>query len=275
MLAVTEAETAPALPPPFSVESILGRRPERAGTQPPTRAGAERPGAAAAAADDTIDVDIDTEDTETGLSTGLDAVGEGDAVEGDEGAGERPRKKRSRAAFSHAQVYELERRFSHQKYLSGPERADMAQALKLTETQIKIWFQNRRYKTKRKQLQQELSSQAARKVAVRVLMRDDQLVYEPEPAAAAAAAAAAARCRPPVLFPPLSLPSFPGFYYPYLYSQLGPHLLPAAAAMNVYSSLLGERRGPPGPPAPPPPPPELTADEPAAAVRKSSGSEPE
>src|SRR5271156_5928231 len=30
------------------------------------------------------------------------------------------------------QVYELERRFSHQRYLSGPERADLAQALKLT-----------------------------------------------------------------------------------------------------------------------------------------------
>ena len=39
----------------------------------------------------------------------------------------KPRKKRSRAAFSHAQVYELERRFSHQRYLSGPERADLAQ----------------------------------------------------------------------------------------------------------------------------------------------------
>lgn len=51
------------------------------------------------------------------------------------------RKKRSRAAFSHAQVFELERRFSHQRYLSGPERAELAAALTLTETQIKIWFQ--------------------------------------------------------------------------------------------------------------------------------------
>ena len=59
-------------------------------------------------------------------------------------------KKRSRAAFSHAQVFELERRFSHQRYLSGPDRADLAQALNLTETQVKIWFQNRRYKTKRR-----------------------------------------------------------------------------------------------------------------------------
>ncbi|XP_072341579.1 homeobox protein koza-like isoform X2 [Scyliorhinus torazame] len=63
-----------------------------------------------------------------------------------------PRKKRSRAAFSHAQVLGLERRFDSQRYLSAPERADLAGTLKLTETQVKIWFQNRRYKTKRKKL---------------------------------------------------------------------------------------------------------------------------
>lgn len=91
----------------------------------------------------------------------------------------KPRKKRSRAAFSHAQVFELERRFSHQKYLSGPERAELASALKLTETQVKIWFQNRRYKTKRRQLASEICPpSAAKKVAVRVLVRDDHKHYE-------------------------------------------------------------------------------------------------
>lgn len=73
----------------------------------------------------------------------------------------RPKKKRTRAAFTHAQVYELERRFNRQKYLSGLERTDLAQALKLTETQVKIWFQNRRYKTKRKTLQQDLLQPSA------------------------------------------------------------------------------------------------------------------
>lgn len=51
------------------------------------------------------------------------------------------KKKRSRAAFTHMQVYELERRFNHQRYLSGPERTDLARRLKLSETQVKIWFQ--------------------------------------------------------------------------------------------------------------------------------------
>ncbi|XP_064631301.1 homeobox protein Nkx-3.2-like isoform X2 [Lineus longissimus] len=98
----------------------------------------------------------------------------------DPGTGPRPRKKRSRAAFSHAQVFELERRFSHQRYLSGPERADLAGALKLTETQVKIWFQNRRYKTKRKQLQQEQCLPSnGRKVAVKVLVKDNQRLYTP------------------------------------------------------------------------------------------------
>lgn len=92
------------------------------------------------------------------------------------------RKKRSRAAFSHAQVYELERRFSQQRYLSGPERADLASSLKLTETQVKIWFQNRRYKTKRKQLQMQengmlaaaaAAANHARKVAVKVLVNNN------------------------------------------------------------------------------------------------------
>ncbi|XP_019964444.2 NK3 homeobox 3 [Paralichthys olivaceus] len=84
-------------------------------------------------------------------------------------------KKRSRAAFSHAQVYELERRFNAQRYLSGPERAELAVALKLTETQVKIWFQNRRYKTKRRQVAAELAAcSSPKKVAVKVLVRDNQ-----------------------------------------------------------------------------------------------------
>lgn len=54
------------------------------------------------------------------------------------------RKKRTRAAFSHVQVFELEKRFARQRYLSAAERSELARILKLSETQVKIWFQNRR-----------------------------------------------------------------------------------------------------------------------------------
>ncbi|XP_015731449.1 homeobox protein Nkx-2.5 isoform X2 [Coturnix japonica] len=61
---------------------------------------------------------------------------------------ERPRqrkRRKPRVLFSQAQVYELERRFKQQKYLSAPERDHLANVLKLTSTQVKIWFQNRSY----------------------------------------------------------------------------------------------------------------------------------
>ncbi|KAM9364256.1 NK3 homeobox 3 [Pholidichthys leucotaenia] len=99
-------------------------------------------------------------------------------------------KKRSRSAFSHAQVHELERRFRLQRYLSGPERADLAGALKLTETQVKIWFQNRRYKTKRRETAAELAAcGSAKRVAVKVLVRDSRKQFYQGSGAAAPTAA--------------------------------------------------------------------------------------
>lgn len=62
-------------------------------------------------------------------------------------------KRKPRVLFSQTQIFELERRFKHQKYLSAPEREQMAQGLKLTPTQVKIWFQNRRYKNKRQKIE--------------------------------------------------------------------------------------------------------------------------
>ncbi|KAG8230666.1 hypothetical protein J437_LFUL011304 [Ladona fulva] len=55
-----------------------------------------------------------------------------------------------------SQVYELELRFKLQRYLSAPEREHLAQMLKLSSTQVKIWFQNRRYKCKRQRQDQNL-----------------------------------------------------------------------------------------------------------------------
>ncbi|XP_049278596.1 muscle-specific homeobox protein tinman isoform X1 [Anopheles funestus] len=67
-------------------------------------------------------------------------------------------KRKPRILFSQGQVLELERRFRQQRYLSAPERETLASILKLTPTQVKIWFQNRRYKSKRVQIESASTS---------------------------------------------------------------------------------------------------------------------
>uniref|UniRef100_A0A8C2YVB8 Ladybird homeobox 1a n=1 Tax=Cyclopterus lumpus TaxID=8103 RepID=A0A8C2YVB8_CYCLU len=61
-----------------------------------------------------------------------------------------PKKRRkSRTAFTNHQIYELEKRFLYQKYLSPADRDQIAQQLGLTNAQVITWFQNRRAKLKR------------------------------------------------------------------------------------------------------------------------------
>lgn len=60
-----------------------------------------------------------------------------------------PSKRKRRVLFSRAQVQELEKRFEIQKYLTAPEREHLATVTRLTPNQVKIWFQNHRYKLKK------------------------------------------------------------------------------------------------------------------------------
>ncbi|XP_067634654.1 homeobox protein vnd isoform X2 [Eurosta solidaginis] len=81
--------------------------------------------------------DIDEENGGNGSANGVDGITN--------------KKRKRRVLFTKAQTYELERRFRQQRYLSAPEREHLASLIRLTPTQVKIWFQNHRYKTKRAQ----------------------------------------------------------------------------------------------------------------------------
>lgn len=125
------------------------------------------------------------------------------------------RKKKTRTVFSRSQVYQLETTFDLKRYLSSSERAGLAAQLHLTETQVKIWFQNRRNKWKR-QLAAEMEAaslaQAShqRMVRVPILYREQSRTSE-------------LSAHPPYSFYHPS--SYSGLQYPQHYSQfLPPHL---------------------------------------------------
>ncbi|KAM9314969.1 homeobox protein Nkx-2.5-like isoform 1-T1 [Pholidichthys leucotaenia] len=128
-------------------------------------------------------VEVEVEEQESGCPESCGLLPREEEAEGGQGDADRPAQKqrsrrRPRVLFSQAQVFELERRFKQQRYLSAPEREHLATTLKLTSNQVKIWFQNRRYKCKRQR--QDKSLEAAgqqhppppRRVAVPVLVRD-------------------------------------------------------------------------------------------------------
>lgn len=65
------------------------------------------------------------------------------------------RPKRIRTAFTPTQLLHLENAFEKNHYIVGTERKQLASFLNLSETQIKVWFQNRRTKWKRQQAEEK------------------------------------------------------------------------------------------------------------------------
>ncbi|KAM6915983.1 T-cell leukemia homeobox protein 1 [Xenentodon cancila] len=86
-----------------------------------------------------------------------------------------PKKKKPRTSFSRLQICELEKRFHRQKYLASAERAALAKALKMTDAQVKTWFQNRRTKWRRQTAEER---EAERQQANRILLQLQQEAFQ-------------------------------------------------------------------------------------------------
>lgn len=70
-----------------------------------------------------------------------------------DGSSKTKKGRRSRTVFTELQLMGLEKRFEKQKYLSTPDRIDLAESLGLSQLQVKTWYQNRRMKWKKIVLQ--------------------------------------------------------------------------------------------------------------------------
>ncbi|XP_064320578.1 ventral anterior homeobox 1 [Phalacrocorax carbo] len=151
------------------------------------------------------------------------------------------RPKRTRTSFTAEQLYRLEMEFQRCQYVVGRERTELARQLNLSETQVKVWFQNRRTKQKKDQGKdselRSVVSETAATCSVLRLLEQGRL---------------------------LSPPGLPGLLPPCATGALGSALRGpglAAGSGSAAAAAAGPGGGSPHPPAagsaagPPPPPP--------------------
>lgn len=182
------------------------------------------------------------------------------------------RKKKTRTVFSRSQVFQLETTFEMKRYLSSSERASLAASLRLTETQVKIWFQNRRNKWKR-QLAAEIEASSMAHAAQR-LVRVPILYHEASGqnnAVVATSVGSGVSVQSPSSSAPLSVTSGPHSV------GVGTSCAPCTTAPSIFysphhqhhhhhhpphvqaHSLLPHQVHPQPPPPPPPPPNSQTS----------------
>jgi Homeodomain len=122
--------------------------------------------------DDNVMTSSDDIDVVTGDADDDDEDNEKDGEYDEDETGKK--RKKTRTVFSRQQVFQLESVFDVKRYLSSTERSALASSLRLTETQVKIWFQNRRNKWKR-QLATELEvANVAHVVAAKQMVHHQQ-----------------------------------------------------------------------------------------------------
>lgn len=138
-----------------------------------------------------------------------------------------PKKKRkSRTAFTNHQIFELEKRFLYQKYLSPADRDEISAQLGLSNAQVICWFQNRRAKFKRDM--EELKKDVEKSP----LVPDPRDPRDPR----------GQGMHRPILPIPVSLhhpmpSSLPHPSIPHPFLCLAPHLLPVSIASHCRSPM--------------------------------------
>ncbi|XP_063083752.1 homeobox protein Nkx-2.8 [Cavia porcellus] len=154
---------------------------------------------------------------ESSLETSLLESSQPASAQASPGSDAEKRKKR-RVLFSKAQTLELERRFRQQRYLSAPEREQLARLLRLTPTQVKIWFQNHRYKLKRARAPaapepSDLSASAQLRAAPGLLRRVvvPLLVHDGQPRGGGGGESGPAAARDKGSAPPAAACPLPGY----------------------------------------------------------------
>ena len=58
--------------------------------------------------------------------------------------------------FTLAQLQRMEREFLRRQYITGSQRVQLAEELQLSETQVRVWFQNRRIKWRKEAIKRQL-----------------------------------------------------------------------------------------------------------------------
>ncbi|XP_073473892.1 transcription factor LBX2 [Lithobates pipiens] len=167
---------------PFSIEDILSRPTSRRtptcqGAPQPAHKGPPRPGALPQSSPLCALEELASK-TFQGLEVTVLQAAEGrDPLSS---FGHRPtskKRRKSRTAFTNHQIYELEKRFLYQKYLSPADRDHIAQQLGLSNAQVITWFQNRRAKLKRDLEEMKADVESLKKIPPHAL---EKLVSMPE-----------------------------------------------------------------------------------------------